>query len=351
MGGLIVQRALVDDDQFASRVGHVFFFGTPSGGLLKAAFFKFWKRQLDNMAENGSFITELRDQWTKKFVDRPPSFNLWIVAGDQDEFVPRTSSLGPFPPAKCWVVPGDHLSIVKPADATNIGVQLVSDALMGNAAPAGPGNSARVAVETRDFYQAIDLLESRVDDLDERGLVQLALALEGVGRQADAIKVLEKRRPDYTDAMGVLAGRLKRRWLVERQRADAETARELYAKGFALSEAAGKCEQAFYHAINVAFMDLAYRDDHQAAKNMAGKALEHCDKARRDKWRLATEGEAHLILGNSDQAIESYRHALATEPSPREVDSMYQQAVRVASLTGDESAGDRLVALFRGGDL
>jgi predicted negative regulator of RcsB-dependent stress response len=84
---------------------------------------------------------------------------------------------------------------------------------------------------------------------------------------------------------------------------------------------------------------------------MAGKALEHCDKARRDKWRLATEGEAHLILGNSDQAIESYRHALATEPSPREVDSMYQQAVRVASLTGDESAGDRLVALFRGGDL
>jgi hypothetical protein len=47
--------------------------------------------------------------------------------------------------------------------------------------------------------------------------------------------------------------------------------------------------------------------------------------------------------------VASDRQALALNPSPREVDSMYQQAVKVASITGDEVAGDRLFALFRGG--
>ena len=43
MGGLAVQRALVDDDDFAARVGHVLLFGTPSNGLVKAIFSRFWK--------------------------------------------------------------------------------------------------------------------------------------------------------------------------------------------------------------------------------------------------------------------------------------------------------------------
>ena len=37
MGGLIVQKALVDDPSLAARVGHVILFGTPSGSLLRRA--------------------------------------------------------------------------------------------------------------------------------------------------------------------------------------------------------------------------------------------------------------------------------------------------------------------------
>jgi hypothetical protein len=55
------------------------------------------------------------------------------------------------------------------------------------------------------------LLEDHPSELDSEGLVQLALALEGTGRQPEAMEFLEKYAGNDTDPMGVLAGRLKRR--------------------------------------------------------------------------------------------------------------------------------------------
>ena len=168
------------------------------------------------MAEGGKFITDLRQRWSGKFTNRPSPFKFCAVAGDQDEFVPRRSSLGPFQeaiPHQCFVIPGDHLSLVKPEAAEHLALQLVLKTIIGEAAAAGPGNAARVALEAREFHETIRLLEPNHDQLDRPALVQLALAYEGIGRQADAIHLLE-RNLSTTDAMGVLAGRLKRRWWV-----------------------------------------------------------------------------------------------------------------------------------------
>jgi pimeloyl-ACP methyl ester carboxylesterase len=350
MGGLVVQRAILDSPELRSRVGYVLLFGTPSSGLQKASLFEFWKPQLKDMGDKSEFIVGLRKQWTEK-IGSLPTFELYATAGDEDQFVPPESSILPFPEARRRVVRGDHLSIVKPAAVTDPSVQIVIDCLAGSAPASGPGDSARVAVEMRDFHKAIQLLQDHPERLDEGGLVQLALALESVGRQTEAIEVLQKReaRPDYTDAMGTLAGRLKRRWLVQRAAEDAEKACELYQKGFELSEQAGKHDQAFYHGINLAFMQLAYRKQKAGAKETARKVLVHCAAADSNKWRSATEGEAHLLLGEFDLAMKGYQEAVNSNPSPRELDSMYQQAVRVASLVGDESVADRLQKIFRGG--
>jgi pimeloyl-ACP methyl ester carboxylesterase len=353
MGGLAVQRALVDDDGFAARVGHVLLFGTPSNGLVKAVFSRFWKQQLDNMAEGGAFITDLRQRWSGKFINRPSPFKFCVVAGDQDEFVPRRSSIGPFQeviPQQCFVIPGDHLSLVKPEAAENLALQLVFKTIIGEAAAAGSGNAARVALEARQFHETIRLLEPHCDQLDRPALVQLALAYEGVGRQADAIHLLESNL-STTDAMGVLAGRLKRRWWVERRRADAERARALYAQALELSLQNNDYPQAFYHGINVAFMHLAFGDRPEAerltvARTQAQKVLEYCAQSPAEKWRLATEGEAQLLLGNPEAALASYQAAVAAHPTPRELDSMYQQAIRIASLLGDEYTADRLSPIF-----
>jgi pimeloyl-ACP methyl ester carboxylesterase len=350
MGGLVVQRAILDDKPLRSRVGYVLLFGTPSAGLKKASFFRFWKPQLKDMADNSDFIKDLRARWTQQIVEHP-TFKLYATAGDEDQFVPPESSILPFDADQRRVVRGDHLSIVKPPDASDSSVQVVIESLVGDAPPSGPGDSARVAVEMREFYGAIETLEGHPESLDEGSLVQLALALESVGRREDAIKTLQSRKfqPDFTDAMGVLAGRLKRRWLVERRSEDAEKASQLYQQGFELSEQAARHDQAFYHGINVAFMQLAYRMQESVAQQTAKKVLEHCRDAKLDTWRLATEGEANLLLGNIDAAMDGYRAAATCNPPPRQLDSMFQQAVRVASLVGNEAAADRLQEIFRGG--
>jgi hypothetical protein len=346
MGGLVVQRSLVDDPSIVSRTTHVLLFGTPNAGLAKANFFRFWKRSLDDMAEGGSFVRGLRERWEGQFGSKPP-FQLWAVAGDQDEFVPPRSSIEPFPFAVRHVVVGDHLSMVKPQSVQHPSVQLVLGGLVGQAAPGGPASSARSALERQGFYATIERLE-KVEGLDERGLVELALALEGVGRSDDAIVKLEQQiQPEYLDARGVLAGRVKRRWRVTSRRSDCEKARELYAEALNLAIAASRWDQAYYHAINVAYLDLA-AGDQTAARNMANQVLEFCAQAPATRWRSATEGEAYLLLGEGDRSVEHYRHAAASHGvTPRELDSMYQQAMQVASLVNDANAARQLEEVLR----
>jgi pimeloyl-ACP methyl ester carboxylesterase len=168
MGGLVVQRVILDDSALRSRVGYVLLFGTPSAGLKKASFFKFWKPQFGDMADNSGFIKDLRARWTQHIVDHP-TFKLYATAGDEDQFVPPDSSIFPFTADQRRVVRSDHLSIVKPADASDSSVQVVIESLAGNAPPSGPGASARVAVEMRDFFDAIRTLEGHPESLDEGG--------------------------------------------------------------------------------------------------------------------------------------------------------------------------------------
>jgi tetratricopeptide (TPR) repeat protein len=326
-------------------VSHVLLFGTPSAGLGKASPFSFWKRQVRDMASDGEFITALRAQWNSDFAANPP-FKFVTIAGDRDEFVPTSSSLDPFPEAHRKVVYGNHLEIVKPDDASHLGFKLAVKALCGDGG-SSLFDTASLAIESRDFQRAISSLWPIRGELDDRGLVSLALALDSVGRREDSIQLLTDAKATGTDPLGVLAGRLKRRWLAESRRADAERAMALYQQG--LERNAGKNPaQAFYHAINCAFMAIAFAGDSTQARDYARQALAHCETSGvNDLWRHATEGEAHLYLGDSEAALVAYARAIDRSPGPRQVASIYQQAVRAADLAGDEEAFKKLIDLFQ----
>ncbi len=360
MGGLAVQRALLDSAALRERVSHVFLFGTPSGGLVKASLIRLLKPQLRDMASGGDFIKRLRQQWDGLFKPKKgKSFTLSVVGGLRDEFVPYESSLGPFPeadyPGSRFVVPGNHLEIVKPGAADAESVQLVINRLVGEAAPAGPWNAARVAIESRDFQRAVNLLEARAAELDQEGLAQLALSLEGVGRQEDAIDLLKRHGNSGTDAMGVLAGRLKRRWLLTRSEADGSAARQLYTEALTLASAANDFAQAYYHAVNVAFFELFADKQRVSARATAQRALDYCALAEESeltpqrKWRLATEGEALLHLGRAEEAYARYRQAAAPElgATPRELESMYRQAIYLSREIGNTAMRRELTKIFR----
>jgi tetratricopeptide (TPR) repeat protein len=364
MGGLVTQRALLVDKALRSLTSHVFLFGTPSAGLVKATLARFFKPQLRNMANDGEFIRGLRRDWDRQFsraIGKSLSFRFIATAGERDEFVPAASAIGPFPPDaypdSIATVPGNHVEMVKPDAADHPSVLLVVNGILGKAAPGGPWNAARAAVELCDFNAAIEQLGPHRAELDPAARVQLALALDSVGRREEAIGVLSEGRDDSTDAMGTLAGRLKRRWLTSRRAEDAERARNLYTEAFATAERRGDHAQAYYHGINVAFFYTAYSHDDQSAHEMASRVLEHCRQAEAGeeklsdrRWRLATEGEAHLLLRDTRMALARYALALKTEPEPWQIASMYQQALYLAQILEDAPLGKRLKTMFRRGE-
>lgn len=82
MGGLIVQRALLDDSNLAGRTKGLFLFGTPSAGLKKAGLFSFLKPQLRNMNSDSDFIRSLRRDWDGLYRNGTPFKFLSIAVED-----------------------------------------------------------------------------------------------------------------------------------------------------------------------------------------------------------------------------------------------------------------------------
>lgn len=348
MGGLVAQRALLDDAALTGKVGHLILFGTPSAGLEKARLGGWWKPQIRDMAKDHSFIVGLSAD-RKRWFEGPPSFSLHAVAGNRDVFVPTESSLDPFPKHCQDVIDGDHLGIVKPGGPSDKGVQIVKRVLSGKGVAPSAADGAKIAVELRDFQKAVNVLLPQKGQLDEQAAIDLALALDGLNRGAEALGVLENAGRSSTDAKGVLAGRIKRRWLLERRRDDWVRARDLYAAALEAAEAAGDSVQAYYHAINVAFLDLVATIGSGASgavMEMARRALVHCEASPESHWRSATEGEAALILGDLKGAVQHYKTAVGLTRSPREISSMWLQAMEVADRLHGEAGAAKIAAIF-----
>jgi pimeloyl-ACP methyl ester carboxylesterase len=327
MGGLIVQRALVDGG-FESRIQSVMLFGTPSNGLKKAFFGQFFKPQAKDMLAGGKFVTSLRNDWNDKF-GKSRSFHFWTVAGTRDQFVPESSSVDVFPDAIRQRVDGNHLEIVKPESAGSDNVLLVVRTLTAGATPV-PKPAARAGLP--------------------RETVTAALALELQKGTQEALDYLLSApdRETNTDVMGAIAGRLKRLWLSDKtgNSKAGHQALSWYRKGLDRSTAAGDHAQASYHGINVAFLQLALQNDPAEARKTAARVLKHCAAAPDGLWRQATEGEAHLYRNDIEPAVEHYRRALELNPRSRDVDSMYQQAIWASRMMENPEAEAALNEVF-----
>ena len=362
MGGLVVQQALVSYEDLRNRTSHVVLFGTPSGGLEKAGFASFWKRQIQNMKAAGPFIKVLREKWTSLKLDSAPPFAFVAVAGELDQFVPPESSLGPFPKSKGAVIPGNHLTMLDAESANAPSVQKILQTLCEDGAKQGVQSAAKVAIETGEFGDIIHRLwPDRVskphqfpDSLDDYGAIQLAIALEKTGDSIAAVGLLKSHKPKGTDVLGVLAGRLKRRWWLTSKADDLEDARKLYQEAYDRSVAKNPPDhdQAYYHGINLAYLAVAAQRDFISGRAMASKVLGHASQALDPgyrHWRLATEGDALMILGRSDDAIAKYIEAAAPGLKPWEASSMEEQALRIADLCGlGKTYRDKLANVYEG---
>ena len=224
------------------------------------------------MTAGGSFITNLRRDWTQHF-GGGVRFYFRAAAGLRDDFVPVNSSIEPFASQFRASVAGNHLEMVKPQTAENDTFLLVMNALL-------PESDAGKKLESKnDSYQkTIDELLPRQASLETKEVVQLALALEMRNRVPEAIVLLRSRHGD-TEITGVLAGRLKRLWLSdpETHAADGPEAEQLYSSAFEQAKEGRNGEQALYNGINAAFMRLALHrneDDARAIASPGSAALQ-----------------------------------------------------------------------------
>ena len=344
MGGLVVQRALVDDPELASRTEKVVLFGTPSAGLRKASWLFFWKRQLRNMANASEFITALRQDWAARF-EPEPGFDLRVVAGEKDQFVPPKSSLGPFPRQFHSVVPGNHLSMVRAADTDSPSVKLLMSALSN--APVADETTAPLALAAEiPNATASVLIKARGDEMSEQDVVRAALALEQNGKRDEATALLQRYQTLGTDVQGTLAGRIKRMWIENEDIGFAQHALALYHEALDVARKMGNASQIYYHSINVAFLEFVAFDRVERARKMAQLALENASLAEENAWSIATQAEANLYLGHRDLALDLYRRMLAFEAEPWEYVSTALQAGQIASKLKDSQLADRLEEIF-----
>ena len=344
MGGLVVQRALVDDSELANRTVKVVLFGTPSAGLRKASWLFFWKRQLRNMAIGSAFITELRQDWAARF-EPEPRFDLRVVAGEQDQFVPPKSSLGPFPRRFHCVVPGNHLSMVRAADTNSPSVKLLMSALSNVPVEDGRCDPLVLAAAIPDAT-ASAVIEARGDELFQEDVVRAALALEQNGKRDEAMALLQRYQALGTDVQGTLAGRLKRMWIENEDQDFAQRALTLYLEALDIARKMGDASQIYYHSINVAFLEFVAFDRVDRAREMAALALENASLAEESAWSVATQAEANLYLGHRDVALDLYHRMLAFEADTWEYASTALQAGQIASKLKDRQLAERLEEIF-----
>ena len=344
MGGLVVQRALVDDPKLAEHTEKVVLFGTPSAGLRKASWLVFWKRQLRNMAQGSEFITALRQDWAARF-EPEPGFDIMVVAGEQDQFVPPKSSLDPFPSRFRYVVPGDHLSMIRPAHTVSPSVRLLISALSD--APAADQTTAPLALAAEiPDARASALIEARGDAMSQQDVVRAALALERNGRRDEATVLLQRYRALGTDVQGTMAGRIKRMWIENGDLNFAQHALDLYQEALDEAFKVGDVNQIYYHSINVAFLEFVAFDRVDRARDMAELAVENASLAEEDAWSVATQAEANLYLGHRDLALELYHRMITFEPEPWKCASTALQAGQIASKLKDRQLADRLEEIF-----
>ena len=331
MGGLVIQRALLNMTDI-HKVTHVLFYGTPSAGLRKAWFVRWFKNTVSDMDYHGEFIKNLRKEWNNKFAEEYP-FRFATIAGESDEFVPVVSSLEPFPEKYRSYTSGNHVTMVKPGIENDTSFQILKSVLEFKGKDYLKGHDMKALNNlVGKYYEDVVKLGSKINQLDKKGFRDYIFALEGIGKIDVAIKTIEESEiiKTNTDFMGILGGRWKRKYLIEGDITYLNAAISWYEKALQQSTVDRNCGQIYYHAINLAFLYLMQDETNPTeTRRLAQLALDHCEKcAENNYWEFATKTEAYLYLNKFEQCKENYKIAIEKcEHDIRAVSSMMINAM------------------------
>ena len=267
--------------------------------------------------------------------------------------MPPNSSLGPFAEDMRRVIPGNHLTMLNATSADDPCVQMILQTLTRGAAPAGPRSAARLAVEEGKFHKVIETQWPVRMELDDTGMVSLALALDAVGNRRTRSKfwrVGRRREPmrsacsaEGTSAAGSCSGAVRTR----RRRSTSIGVDTKIDRQDAAGSRAGLLSR---HQSRLHGARLWRRLPR--GERAGDEGIEHCrlsENPRDQLWRIATEADAQLILGHTDEGIAKHAEAAKLPMQPWQALSIQEQAMRTADLSGcsPEQIG-AIAALYEG---
>ncbi|MBT8272379.1 MAG: caspase family protein, partial [Bacteroidia bacterium] len=311
LGGLVAQKAILKlKPEHRERISHLIMFGTPSNGIDAQLLEKTWNKKYSEMSSEGEFITSVRSAWTETFQDGTP-FKIKVAASTSDEYVHYSSCFTGFDEDDCVLIDGDHLRMVKPQSKDAPCYEMIIKTLTDTEFAKDYLNKEEINIALGKYEEVVQELLPKADSLGEEQLKQLIFGLEGLDRRDEAIEILNKNEnaKGNSDLLGIIAGRHKRSYLLENNESDGQAAIEYYKKGLAIAEAAGKQDQIFYLAINLAFTSIVIDNDQAQMKHYAQQALDATKECVDDLWKIATVAEASMYLGDMETAKTNYEKA------------------------------------------
>ena len=313
LGGLSVQKALLELEKCDfDRITHVLLFGTPSDGINNESS-KIVDNRWADLQKEAPFIKTLRNHWDKTFSAGIP-FKFKVVAATDDKEVPLQTILDPFDEKYRATVAGNHFSMVQPESRENDSYRLIIDTLNDNEFYNLYTNQEEINNLLGEYDAVVKKLLPSKETLSVKGLKQLLFALEGLDRNEEVMDILLNHplSRENTDLLGLMGGRLKRRYLHQFLEEDGKKAMEYYGKGLEISSEKKDTDQIYYHAINLAFLSLVYEEDKNQMREYAQQAIVATENDPfSNLWKNATIAEAAMYSGDFEKAKQYY--SLAAE--------------------------------------
>ncbi|WGF92008.1 caspase family protein [Aequorivita marisscotiae] len=315
LGGIVAQQALIAlDPADLERISHVLFFATPSNGLPELALKDFFTYANDEkeLKEGSVYIKNLRERWNKAFKHGYP-FTFKTIAGSKDEYVPLSSSLAPFNKKYHELIEGSHFSIVQVENEADDGYQAILKTLTDKSFLNKFSNKEEINIALGEYKAVINSLLPKIKTLDGKGVERLIYALEGAGREEEAVKILEAHplAKNNSNLLGILGGRYKRQYLKTFTAHDLSMTYKYYNGALKIAEAKNDYSQIYYHAINLAFVSLM-KGERPEMTVFANKAYEATIlDPFPSLWKFATVGEAYLYKGEFENSKNNYAKAAA----------------------------------------